>query len=348
MTTTLIRRLTLQSFLSYGPEGTTVDLLPLNVLIGPNASGKSNLLEALAILRATGARLGSRTALRRALRAAARGIGGMRGARLSAAVVLLLLPAAARAQLRPLDPFEWRMFEAGRTVSAQVGGGWLPDQRASLAGTEGTLVEAGNWRAFWRTGRVVIEAGGTVQRFFDEESRFAPGEPEVVEDEDGARRDAGDYRILTAVRLTGERAPVAAALRFGARLPTTDNTVGLDRDATDFFATLGGRTARGRLAVQAEAGVGIFGTRQNEFEQDDLLIYALRAEYDAGPIVPMLTVVGQQVGSGHGEIRGNESLGEARLGVRAGGRRWVTAEAVAGYTDFSPGVGVLLAVGMHW
>ncbi|HEX6912976.1 MAG TPA: AAA family ATPase, partial [Longimicrobium sp.] len=30
-----------------------VDLLPLNVLIGPNASGKSNLLEALAILRAT-------------------------------------------------------------------------------------------------------------------------------------------------------------------------------------------------------------------------------------------------------------------------------------------------------
>jgi predicted ATPase len=49
----LIRRLTLQNFLSYGPEGVSVDLLPLNVLIGPNGSGKSNLLEALAILRAT-------------------------------------------------------------------------------------------------------------------------------------------------------------------------------------------------------------------------------------------------------------------------------------------------------
>jgi predicted ATPase len=48
----LIRRLTLQNFLSYGPEGVSVDLLPLNVLIGSNASGKSNLLEALAILRA--------------------------------------------------------------------------------------------------------------------------------------------------------------------------------------------------------------------------------------------------------------------------------------------------------
>lgn len=53
MTTPLIRQLTLQNFLSYGQEGVSVELLPLNVLIGPNASGKSNLLEALAILRAT-------------------------------------------------------------------------------------------------------------------------------------------------------------------------------------------------------------------------------------------------------------------------------------------------------
>jgi predicted ATPase len=53
MTTPLIRRLTLQNFLSFGPGGVSVDLLPLNVLIGPNASGKSNVLEALSILRAT-------------------------------------------------------------------------------------------------------------------------------------------------------------------------------------------------------------------------------------------------------------------------------------------------------
>ena len=267
---------------------------------------------------------------------------------LALTILLSILASPASAQLRPLDPFEWRMFEGGRTVSAQVGGGWLRDQRASLAGTEGTLVEAGNWRAFWRTGRVVLEAGGTVQRLFDEESRFAAAEPGVRPADDGERRDAGDYRVLTAVRLTREAAPVAVALRFGARLPTTDNTVGLDRDATDFFATLGGRAARGRLALQAEAGVGIFGTREDAFEQDDLLIYAARAEYAAGPVIPMLTVVGQQVGSGHSEIRGNESLGEVRLGVRAGGRRWLLAEAVAGYTDFSPGFGVLVSAGMDW
>jgi hypothetical protein len=266
---------------------------------------------------------------------------------LAAGAVLACAPAAD-AQLRPLEPFEWRMFEAGRTVSAQVGAGWLRDQRASLAGTEGTLVEAGNFRAFWRTGRVVLEAGGTVQRFFDEKSRFAVPEPDVALDDDGRLRDAGDYRVLTAVRLTREGAPVAAALRFGARLPTTDNTVGLDRDATDFFATIAGRTVRGRVAVQGEAGIGIFGTRENDFEQDDLLIYAVRAEYAGGAVRPMLTVVGQQVGTGHSEIRGNESLGEVRLGVRAGGRRWLLAEVVKGYTDFSPGGGVLVSAGMDW
>lgn len=270
-----------------------------------------------------------------------------RAVALAACAVLACAPAA-RAQLRPLDPLEWRMFDAARTVSAQAGAGWLPEQRASLAGTEGTLVEAGNFRAFWRTGRVVLEAGGTVQRLFDEESRFAPAEPDVEPDEDGERRDAGDYRVLTAVRLTNEGAPVAAALRFGARLPTTDNTVGLDRDATDFIATLAGRAVRGRVSVQAEAGVGIFGTRERAFEQDDLLVYALRAEYAAGRIQPMLTVLGQQVGTGHEEIRGNESLGEVRLGVRTAGRGWLVAEVVKGYTDFSPGLGILVSAGMDW
>ncbi len=49
----LIRTLEVQNFLSYGSGGEPIELQPLNVLIGPNASGKSNLLEAIAILRAT-------------------------------------------------------------------------------------------------------------------------------------------------------------------------------------------------------------------------------------------------------------------------------------------------------
>jgi predicted ATPase len=49
----LIRRLTLDSFLSFAPGTPAIDLCPLNVVIGPNGAGKSNLVEALDLLRAT-------------------------------------------------------------------------------------------------------------------------------------------------------------------------------------------------------------------------------------------------------------------------------------------------------
>jgi predicted ATPase len=45
--------LRLQGLLSFGPESPEVALTPLNVLIGPNASGKSNFIEALELLHAT-------------------------------------------------------------------------------------------------------------------------------------------------------------------------------------------------------------------------------------------------------------------------------------------------------
>jgi predicted ATPase len=43
----------LTNLLSYGSEGVSLELEPLNVLIGPNASGKSNLIEAIGLLAAT-------------------------------------------------------------------------------------------------------------------------------------------------------------------------------------------------------------------------------------------------------------------------------------------------------
>lgn len=48
---TLIKRIELKNFLSFGPNSPAVELGPLNVLIGPNGSGKSNLVTALGLLR---------------------------------------------------------------------------------------------------------------------------------------------------------------------------------------------------------------------------------------------------------------------------------------------------------
>jgi predicted ATPase len=48
----LLRSIRIESLLSYGSDGVALQLEPLNVLIGPNASGKSNLIDAVSLLAA--------------------------------------------------------------------------------------------------------------------------------------------------------------------------------------------------------------------------------------------------------------------------------------------------------
>ena len=48
-----IQRLRMGGLLSFPPDMEFFELQPLNVLIGPNASGKSNFIEVLELLRAT-------------------------------------------------------------------------------------------------------------------------------------------------------------------------------------------------------------------------------------------------------------------------------------------------------
>ena len=48
-----LQKLRLDSFLSFAPGSEPIELQPLNVLIGPNGGGKSNLIEAIDLLSAT-------------------------------------------------------------------------------------------------------------------------------------------------------------------------------------------------------------------------------------------------------------------------------------------------------
>ncbi len=49
----LLQTIRLQNFLSFDESSEEIELKSLNVLIGPNASGKSNLIEAVGLLKAT-------------------------------------------------------------------------------------------------------------------------------------------------------------------------------------------------------------------------------------------------------------------------------------------------------
>jgi hypothetical protein len=261
--------------------------------------------------------------------------------------LLLFAATDTRAQLRPLDSTDWPMVLRGDAVSAWFGIGAFADQRASLAGTRGTLLELGNFALGWKTGRVLLEASGTmVRRFKDREVLDDPFEY-VVDRPDGIRQDAGDMRVATIVRLSPADWTSFAGLRFGTRLPTTDNRLGLDRDATDFFALLIGRVHRGAFAVAGEAGVSINYTRFPTYEQEDVLAYAASAEYAAPGVTLHAALVGQD--DLHDRvIRGNENLSEARLGARVGRDRWLQVQLVHGLAEFSPSRGVLVSSGARF
>lgn len=258
----------------------------------------------------------------------------------------LLWPAAGAAQLRPVDPIDWSLFDTTHTVLAGLGFGVLHNQSASLAGTRGNLIEAGNFRFAWRSGRVGLELAGTLVRRFSDETIVA--DPYIGSDPPNGepRQDAGDIRAATVIRITPETTPVLLALRFGTRLPTTSEQPGLDRDRTDFFATVGANWKRGSLSLGGESGVSINGTRVNGVDQLDVWTYSMSLEYRMGSIVPHGHIVGQN--DVHRRVvRGNEDLTELRLGVRAGERIWFAASFVQGLADYSPGRGVLLMAGVR-
>ncbi|HEX6940824.1 MAG TPA: hypothetical protein VF158_15515 [Longimicrobiales bacterium] len=249
------------------------------------------------------------------------------------------------AQIRPLEPLSPGVGRCERCVEVAVGVAAYGGQRASLVGAEGRLVELGYVHLVWRLDRVAFEAAGTAWRLFDARRRFA--DPVGVVADAGARRraDVGDFRVATIVTMV-ESGGASVVLRFGTRLPTTDDGVGLERDRTDFFALVGGRLVRGRLAVTAESGLGIQGTREAAYDQVDVWLYSAAVEYQWGVLTPELALVGQADGLSGPAIRGNENLGELRAGLRVGRRRWVRATVVRGLAPFSPRVGVEATVGV--
>jgi len=261
------------------------------------------------------------------------------------ACVALSAPPLA-AQLRPLEPLDWRALEPGRVAGLAFGAAAYRDQRASLAGTQGRLLEVGNFAGVWRRGAVLLEASGTLIRVFDDHAVFAAPAGGARMPSGERRVDAGDVRLATAVLLTPPGGERLAALRFGTRLPTTDNRVGLDRDQTDFFATLAGRVRAAGLAFTGEVGLGILGTRASDAEQSDVLLYAAGAEYRAGPITLAALLLGQADGQRDRTFRGNEDLRELRFSVRAGRRRWIQVDVVKGLIDFSPALGLRLGAGV--
>lgn len=265
------------------------------------------------------------------------------------AVLASAVPAPRRvgAQLRPHDPIPWEAVGAEGPM-ARVGMGIHWGARATLAGTRGTLLELGNVLGTWSFGRVALEVGGTAVRVFSDDSVYASPVAGARAPNGERRVDTGEQRLGTIVLVTPSSSPVEAVLRFGTRLPTTDNGQGLGRDQTDFYGTVGGRLRPGALEITAEAGVGIMGTRLERPEQMDALLYAAGVGWRGGRGGVRLEAVGQHDTRRSAALRGLEDLSEARLTGEVGGARWVRATVLRGLTLASPDFGVTIEAGTRF
>jgi hypothetical protein len=264
-----------------------------------------------------------------------------------AAGAMLLFASPVFGQLRPLDPVDFDVLgEAGWTV--EVGAGVFGGQRASLAGTSGDLLEVGTTRIAWGLGRVAVELSGTILRIFDDRTVYTEPVGDARPPDERLRVDAGDARVTTIVRLSDEGASVPIVVRFGTRLPSTDNKVGLGRDQTDFYSTLAVRPVWGRWAVGAELGMGINGTRDTGNEQIDPILFGLSATWEAGRVRPLFEATGQHDPRSDRDRRGNENIGEIRLGVRSGTRSWLSVLLVRGWTSTSPDLGLVVRAGKRF
>ncbi|HUF49332.1 MAG TPA: SURF1 family protein [Longimicrobiales bacterium] len=259
--------------------------------------------------------------------------------------MLLALGAhPVHAQLRPLEPFDWRIFDDGFVVSAAAGMGMLWGQRASLAGSEGRLIEGGIYELTARSDRMAVTASGTAVWHFVETRQTGPPAHGVLAASDGVRSEVGVATVATAVDLSLPRWTTGLVLRFGATIPTTSDESGLDRDRTDFFATIAVHHPLGPLSLWMENGVGINGTTSSEYPQSDVWNYAFGASYALRTVRPSALLVGRQ--DGHSWIvRGNEDLRELRFGIEAGHQRWIAIHYIRGLTAYSPRHGFRVGAG---
>jgi hypothetical protein len=256
-----------------------------------------------------------------------------------AAIILLGGAAPVNAQLRPLDPMEWSIFDDDVRVAASVGTSILWDQAATLAGTRGRLHEVGNYTAAFRSGRFAMSLGGTALLRYHDRERYAEPIGAARAPNGSVREDAGRAIAATLVRLSEHHWPVDLVVRFGSVIPTTSDDAGLDRDRTDFFALLGARYQRGDLAVSMENGVGINGTVHADYPQSDVWTYQFGLSWGNPRFRGVAALVGHQDGMRR-TVRGNEDQREARIGVDVGRTRSFAIRYVIGLAEHSPRSGI--------
>ncbi len=84
------------------------------------------------------------------------------------------------------------------------------------------------------------------------------------------------------------------------------------------------------------------------YPEIDPILFAASFVYEAGLVRPLLELTGQHDPRSGRDRRGNENLGEVRVGAVIGGALWIKVTAARGWTPFSPAVGLAVLFGTRF
>lgn len=256
---------------------------------------------------------------------------------------LVLIPAAALAQQRPLVTEDPETIGAGR-VLLEGGVDYSWDVEYPASGLEGNLLRVpliGVSIGVSSIAEIQIDGGFHNHLNITGRDPSAPlaGMLTVTGDTTG---DVEDIVIGTKVRIVAEGVKRPAfAFRFATRLPNANNETGLGLDTSDFHATVLAAKTVQSVRVVGNFGLGILGDPTRGDRQNDVMLYG-------ASFARALTNRAEVVGEINGWLNtrdeppvATDSRSVGRLGARYTIGTWRADGALLfGFTARDPGFGI--------
>ena len=213
-------------------------------------------------------------------RLAARRLGSL--AVLAAALAIAGIGAADD---RPLQPQHIGLhtgallFPAPGVLVASIGAEYLPEVTNDLAGVEGELFRAPTLDLqLALADRAMFQVTWPAYNRLRVHRQLDP--PPLGRRLGRVSSDWGDVTVATLIRLAPQhRGWPAAGLRFAAKLPNTNEKLGIGENTTDVFATaLLARSFGGHVGLFTDLGLGILTEPATLFAQKDVFTYGVMAD----------------------------------------------------------------------
>ena len=258
------------------------------------------------------------------------------------AALIVLLPAVASAQQRPLVTEDPETIGAGRLL-IEAGFDYGRDVAYPASGLEGNLLRVplfGVSVGISSIAEIQID-GGLFNRLAITEREPAPLADMLTVTGDSTS-DVEDLSIGMKIRLAAETASRPAfGVRFATKLPNASNESGLGLDTTDFFASLVSAKTVQSIRVVGNIGVGILGDPTRGDRQNDVLTYGFSLARAVTQPAELVAEINGHIDTREGAAPpGTGSRGQVRVGARYTISSWrADAAVLIGITSRDPGLG---------